>query len=168
MVTNQRGFTIVELLIVIVVIAILAAISIVAYNGIQSRAKNTKTINATSAWIKGLKLYEAEKGAYPAFNSCLGSTTTYPDNGACWASTSWIVQPGFLTAMQPYIGSTYPEPDSTNIYTTADPRRGALFVYGSKLLYMMLNGTTTCPDMSIPKYDGAHPVGTGVYCIYQM
>jgi len=35
---KQTGFTIVELLIVIVVIAILAAITIVAYNGIQSRA----------------------------------------------------------------------------------------------------------------------------------
>ena len=34
---KKRGFTIVELLIVIVVIAILAAISIVAYNGIQAR-----------------------------------------------------------------------------------------------------------------------------------
>lgn len=38
---SKRGFTIVELMIVIVVIAILAAISIVAYIGIQSRAHDT-------------------------------------------------------------------------------------------------------------------------------
>ena len=38
---NKSGFTIVELLIVIVVIAVLAAISIVAYNGIQNRAYNS-------------------------------------------------------------------------------------------------------------------------------
>ncbi len=42
---KQKGFTIVELLIVIVVIAVLAAITIVAYNGISERARDT-TINS--------------------------------------------------------------------------------------------------------------------------
>lgn len=39
---QQRGFTIVELLIVVVVIAILAAITIVAYNGVQDQARQAK------------------------------------------------------------------------------------------------------------------------------
>ncbi len=39
---KQKGFTIVELLIVIVVIGILAAITIVAYNGVQTRANQSK------------------------------------------------------------------------------------------------------------------------------
>lgn len=38
---SASGFTIVELLIVVVVIAILAAITIVAYNGIQNRVHDT-------------------------------------------------------------------------------------------------------------------------------
>lgn len=36
---NRRGFTVVEILVVIVVIGILAAITLVTYNGIQSRAQ---------------------------------------------------------------------------------------------------------------------------------
>ena len=42
---KQNGFTIVELLIVIVVIGILAAITIVSFNGVQSKARQAK-INA--------------------------------------------------------------------------------------------------------------------------
>ena len=62
---KAHGFTIVELLIVIVVIAILAAISIAAYTNIQQRAKNTTIINAASQSLKMIQAYIAEYGAYP-------------------------------------------------------------------------------------------------------
>lgn len=62
---KNRGFTIVELLIVIVVIAILAAISIVSYNGIQQRANNTVVANNLSSAAKSLALYHADNGQYP-------------------------------------------------------------------------------------------------------
>jgi len=69
---TTSGFTIVELLIVIVVIAILAAISIVAYNGIQERTRNTTTINAVSTYTKLIRLYMAGESAYPLTSSaCL-------------------------------------------------------------------------------------------------
>ncbi len=49
---NNSGFTIVELLIVIVVIAILAAISIVAYNGVQNRARASVVSGALNQAVK--------------------------------------------------------------------------------------------------------------------
>ena len=73
---KQTGFTIVELLIVIVVIAILAAITIVAYNGIQNRANNSARYSELKAWVKHFELYKAQYGSYPAAASggyCLGS-----------------------------------------------------------------------------------------------
>lgn len=69
------GFTIVELLIVIVVIGILAAIVIVAFNGIQTQAENTKTVQAVSQYVKALRAYATLKGEYPVLGSvhpCLG------------------------------------------------------------------------------------------------
>lgn len=53
----HKGFTIVELLIVIVVIAILAAITIVSYNGIVTNARNTTRIDAANTVAKSLRLY---------------------------------------------------------------------------------------------------------------
>ena len=62
---KQKGFTIVELLIVIVVIAILAAITIVAYNGIQQRAYDTSVKSDLVAASKALELYKIDNGSYP-------------------------------------------------------------------------------------------------------
>jgi prepilin-type N-terminal cleavage/methylation domain-containing protein len=56
---RRAGFTIVELLIVIVVIAILAAITIVAYNGIQNRARATAVQAEASQAAKKIVLYSA-------------------------------------------------------------------------------------------------------------
>lgn len=63
---NQSGFTIVELLIVIVVIAILAAISIVAYNGIQNRGKQSAAQSLASQVAKKAEAYNTVQSSYPA------------------------------------------------------------------------------------------------------
>lgn len=83
--TNQSGFTIVELLIVIVVIGILAAITIVAYNGIQARGKDAN-INATANQIqKSIQLWYAETNILPS----AGWTSTGPVvNDACPGTTT--------------------------------------------------------------------------------
>ena len=61
----KSGFTIVELLIVIVVIGILAAISIVAYNGIQARAQASTIRSDLNGAIKKLEEYKVLNDKYP-------------------------------------------------------------------------------------------------------
>lgn len=63
---RRDGFTIVELLIVIVVIGILAAITIVAFNGVQQRANNASRISAVSQLLKLTKSYQATYGDIPS------------------------------------------------------------------------------------------------------
>ena len=62
---TSRGFTIVELLIVVVIIAILAAITIVAYNGIQRRARASAASSSLAQAQKKLELYKVDNSTYP-------------------------------------------------------------------------------------------------------
>lgn len=70
-----RGFTIVELLIVIVVIGVLAAITVVAFNGIQNRAIAATLQSDLTNASRELKLYQADYGAFP---SSIDNTTLCP------------------------------------------------------------------------------------------
>jgi len=60
--TNERGFTIVELLVVIVVIGILAAITIVSYNGIQNRARTVSVQSYAQEAQNKAEIYAADTG----------------------------------------------------------------------------------------------------------
>ncbi len=77
---KQSGFTIVELLIVVVVIAILAAITIVSYNGIQNRAKTSSADAALSQASKKIKLWQVDNPSQvpdcATFSSLVGATTS--------------------------------------------------------------------------------------------
>ena len=80
----MRGFTIVELLIVIVIIGILAALVIVAYIGIQNRANDTVIQSDIAAFAKKVRSLEVDSGVFPAGGAVrsggvdTGNNTTFP------------------------------------------------------------------------------------------
>ena len=61
----DSGFTIVELLIVIVVVAVLAAVTVVAYNGMQSRALDSTILSNLANIKRKLELKKVDLGHYP-------------------------------------------------------------------------------------------------------
>lgn len=73
---EKAGFTIVELLIVIVVIAILAAISVGTYSGIQSRARDVARVNKIKSIAQAIELYKVDNGQYPPIQDGNGREST--------------------------------------------------------------------------------------------
>ena len=72
---KTKGFTLVELLIVIVVIAILAAISIVAYNGVTQKARDDERQSNARNLVNAAASYNSEKDKWPTVSE-VGSFNT--------------------------------------------------------------------------------------------
>ncbi len=81
------GFTIVELLIVIVVIGILAALVVVTYNGIQQKARDTERKTDINAIHGQLEAYQAQNGKYPCL-AVVTSTCTADLNSTTFRSAN--------------------------------------------------------------------------------
>ncbi len=76
-ISKRFGFTIVELLVVIVVIGILAAVTIVAYTGISQKAIVASIQSDLSNSVKLLKLFQVENSGYP--NNVVTNCSNDPD-----------------------------------------------------------------------------------------
>lgn len=63
---NKRsGFTIIELLLVIVVIAILAVLAVTSYRNLAARAYKNRATSEISSIARAVLLYQADRGSYP-------------------------------------------------------------------------------------------------------
>lgn len=114
---KQTGFTIVELLIVIVVIAVLAAITVVAYSGIQQRARDSVRAQDIDSIKKALLLYQVDNGGVKATASYGGSG---PGGWNLSSSASWLS----------FLGSKYGKIPIDPVNTgMADPSQHGLAYY---------------------------------------
>ena len=145
----MSGFTLVELLIVIVVIAILAAIAMVSYNGIQTRAQNAKIAADTNQIEKAIIAAEQSQaqplgtvfgnnGGYGCGNGgeapcCLNnnytSITTATAAPQCWQSWN-----SFVGVIQKTAG--------INLGGMLDP-------WGQPYIIMMQESSTNCAQDQI-------------------
>ena len=100
---NRLGFTIVELAVVIVIIAVLATITSIAYRTTQANARDKKRQTDVAMLQAAVEEYYADNGDYPAPTTCSsdpGGTT-----GECWGGQTWqlLKDRGYL--------NTIPVPD---------------------------------------------------------
>ena len=107
---KNQGFTLVELLIVIVIIAILTVVSLVAYNGLQNQAKTSAAKSAADAVAKKAELYNTAKSHYPGSLTVLTSKTVTVGT----SSESQTGEPYYLDENTVKSGSVSSAPSEAN------------------------------------------------------
>lgn len=135
MLASKRGFTIIELLVVISVISILAIISVFGFNAIQSGARDSQRSNRITSIAEALEKYYSKNGEYPscAAMSAAASSVT---------STLPGLDPTVLVA-----------PKATATTNSIDPSCATLTTGGStdKFAYIG-DGSTTCATSGCLQY----------------
>ena len=153
--TKDQGFTIVELLIVVVVIAILAAITIVSYNGITNRANASAAQSASASVQKKAEAYNAEKSQYPA---TFAAITTGASSSDTWYLTG-VNESTTLTSTNGKNTVTYTPCGVASSGTAAPTNYAGISIYtGAKVTYFTFSGTSTSV-VNVGQVSGTYTVG---------
>jgi prepilin-type N-terminal cleavage/methylation domain-containing protein len=103
---KSRGFTLVELLVVISIIALISSVVLATLNAARSKARDARRISDMAQVSKALELYRDSTGTYPSITSQRDSSCYTVGNsnvavGQWDASLSPLVSMGFLPYLPP-------------------------------------------------------------------
>lgn len=138
----SKGFTVVELLVVIVVIAILASITIVAYNGIQDQARFAKEQTDLKHINDAIIIYKSQNGQYPASVNHLWGWSYQYFGGNYQSNFLSVIVPSYLDSM-PDGGQRQFDKRGCNISYRSDGPSYADY----KLLWLCDNGKGGLPSI---------------------
>lgn len=143
----SHGFTIIELLVVIVVLAVLAALVIVSFSGITAKARDASLQADLSSNSKKLKLYYSQYGSYPTSldaNNCPVTPVASADSSYCLTKTSTNSISSYSgTSSTFFIGMN----SGTTYYKITDTSPPALYVPIPDGSIIQTITSTNCPSI---------------------
>jgi type IV pilus assembly protein PilA len=132
MVKGKKGFTLIELMIVVAIVGILAAIAIPAYLDYTVRAKISEVTTAMDALAQSASEYHAARGAFPAAGYAYTDLATVSTAYAAWAYGT--TAPATVCTLTATLGNLNPVTGCTLIMTvTFDPATGYSKTYSGTL-----------------------------------
>lgn len=154
----KQGFTIVELLIVIVVIAILAAITVVAFNGVQDRSQDSRMRSGVNQLEKAIRMWATQTGELP--RGGWSSTTTWTvvngsgESNCADGTGGWVFSGAYACSLEDMLASKQLLPSGftrklpkNTIYNDTDGARSIMFYPcgsgGKYALYWNLRNQST-------------------------
>ncbi len=108
--TIQKGFTLIELMIVVAIVGILAALAIPSYQDYTVRAKVSEAIVLGDGLKTQLADYFLSQSTFPANNAALGYTTTGTEFAGKYVSSIVVTGTATTGTMQITLGSASPVP----------------------------------------------------------
>ena len=121
MLKRQRGFTLIELMITVAVIAILAAIAFPSYQDSLRKSRRTDAKNALTQAMANMERYYTENNTYLTAAICGTNPLICP--GSCSAGTCTSTEQNYTIALNPV-------PTATTFTIEAQPVAGPQYVDG--------------------------------------
>lgn len=169
---SKSGFTLVELLVVIVVIGILAGITIVSYNGVQSRSRDARRKTDIANIAKAMEIYYGDNARYPTptgnTNSSINNTW-YSSSDSSWGLLKTALADVDIptdpknTPGNPLSGKNYSYAVFVNTANYCGAPAGQMYIIVWRYETMAKEKTSlgTCTDM--PLGDGYYTNGNSYY-----
>jgi type IV pilus assembly protein PilA len=102
--TSQQGFTLIELMIVVAIIGILAAVALPAYQDYTARSQVSEALSLSSGAKGAVTEYWTNKGTFPTNNTSAGLSVAASITGK-YVSTVSVGTGGVITATMKSAGS---------------------------------------------------------------